>query len=782
MPTNRNIEAVIHEIYRSNHKIWLKHDIACRKITRSLRANSVSILLYNGASNQLECRGRYIDPSPDKANARPDSTHNQEEGSIVSILEAMKTVDFWEFAKLKGCTPDPDMYIDYRSDPRSDKMVTSKKKFAQLTESYSTLYPAYKQYKRSFILEKHPVGIEQYSEGIPESLSGMFYWLLHHRQEDSYYRKKEEFIQQGGGKIFVGTNICVSNMTAKPPSIGICRRNLLDNLHVFTDEGNYYVGVPLKAPTNRLIGLMRIVLGENTVITIANNGKPWEEPNPDTVIEKIHNYLVTNFRIEELAYIVGEKLHNYELLDGFRTISLKRNLNQEFKDHNKLAEEIAAVINCYGSVIRTSDGHGNARILGYSPSVKEYINVLGRSTDPYIEENRFSEPLIALFYGGGDVEHATPQEKKRDIVSVKIKLLKGSCSISYQYINDKQFLVEGISWKKEMEEIESGLKHIFLDALEKFTHYDIKEIVILPIKEIKYGFVTLANRSVHPFVLSDIEMIIPVVRRVGFEYQSNLQHKKDIERWKQETLIHSTRIMFHQLGSPIVSLRNHIANIRHKRIPEDKIPLRLQEMELTYQDFLDMLATNQFFFEYLTKGKTQLEIEEFNLFELVKDRVRTYQLRAKKDRGIDISIAYDSKLYGVTTDKRLLGHVIQSLVDNAIKYSFTAFHRDEPWFKDSEYINAVAKWIIVGVENTVDYFSISVTNWGASIEADEINEIKKLEYRGRAANNYATLGSGIGLYVVSLIVEEILKGILTIEHVKQLHRTTITVLFNKRSI
>lgn len=769
-----NIDLLIHEIYRSGHKIQLKHDIACRKVAKFLKANSVSILLYSGAENELICRGKYIDPGKNRGNAKP---LNQNQAP--NIIRVQQHIDFFEFFEMRNCLPESEMFSEYLANKCCDETIQSKGKFKALVNDSRELTQAYKIYKECFCKEKHPVGLST-------TTSGVFYYILHHY--DANYLSLNQFdrtLKEGSGNIFPDTKICISDITLMQSSMEKCRKILKNNLEIDTSPGSYYIGIPIKGPDGRLIGILRIILGDYIVSQISKmppnaKGKDQNLNEKNSVITKVYKYIVFKFNIERVASIIGEELNYHELIEGFYKISLKGNLNQEFLDYNKLAEELAAVINCFGCIIRTSKGLHDAQILGYSKSVEAYVKEIKSSFDPYIIDDRFKDPLVDLFYNPS-IYYDEKYSSKNSIVSIKIYIEQnGTCKVLYQYINDKQEIIDTPRWTNKLKDIEKGLQNLYSHSIETFKRFDISEVVILPIKEIKYGFIALANKSVHPFVKNDFKLIIPVVRRVGFEYKQNKDHIRDKEKLKQETLIHSTRIMFHQLGSPITSLRNHIINIRRKLIPEDKIALRLQDMESTYQDFLDMIGTNQFFFEYATKGTINLESKEFNLFEFVKERIRTYQLRAKKERGLDISVDQTgSQKFGVISDKRLLGHVIQSLIDNAIKYSFTLLQREEPWVKSQSSLQDIHKWIIVNVRNTAEEFSIAVTNWGCRIGADEIGKIKTLEYRGREANQFASVGSGIGLYVVDLIVEKILHGKFDIQHSSESHKTVMTVTFNK---
>ena len=121
----QNIDSIIHEIYRSSHKIHLKHDIACRIIAKSLKANSVSILLYNGAESELVCRGKFIDPNKDRAEATPLN-----KTTAPNIIKAMQYVDIVEFFTMRHCSFDAEMFSEYLVNRCCDKTIRTKSKFS----------------------------------------------------------------------------------------------------------------------------------------------------------------------------------------------------------------------------------------------------------------------------------------------------------------------------------------------------------------------------------------------------------------------------------------------------------------------------------------------------------------------------------------------------------------------------------------------------------------------------------------------------------------------------
>ena len=225
---------------------------------------------------------------------------------------------------------------------------------------------------------------------------------------------------------------------------------------------------------------------------------------------------------------------------------------------------------------------------------------------------------------------------------------------------------------------------------------------------------------------------------------------------KQEDFQQALRIIFHQLMSPIVSLRNHIINIRDKTISEEKSKLRINEMMDTYRNFLTMLGANRFFFDYIKKGYIdEPKLKNERLFDFINEKVRTYQLRAKAQKGIDIHITHENpdRLYYFRTDPELFSHVLQSLLDNAIKYSFN--HLNVSAYNVNCPPSGVPNKVFVTIANDLKKVSIKIENWGCQIEQNEVEKIKRFEARGKLADKFDATGSGIGLFVADIIVKSL---------------------------
>jgi signal transduction histidine kinase len=131
----------------------------------------------------------------------------------------------------------------------------------------------------------------------------------------------------------------------------------------------------------------------------------------------------------------------------------------------------------------------------------------------------------------------------------------------------------------------------------------------------------------------------------------------------------------------------------------------------------------------ITTGKLELEREEVELGELVKDVLDRFDERLKKD-GIQVELKIYEEMKG-KWDKVRLEQVMANLISNAIKYGGK-------------------KPITITVRKSKNFGVVSVKDEGIGISAEKKEIIFGRFKRGVTAQEYK--GLGVGLYISSQIV------------------------------
>jgi len=744
----------------------LKHDIVCRLIAKSIGANSVSILLYRGPGDQLFCAGKYIDPFLSEAKATDKNKYG------TTMINLMEVIDIIEYLKIDN----PEIQTQNISPAHMKGLYERYNDFEfSNTERlpFDTFAAFIKQYvgnpkviKKRHAEYAHNIREDNYIISPDAAVTGAYYYALTHSKD---FEEFQSLLSEE--KVATDQNwIIVAPLDTFPHS-HVSSDNLKKKLKVNVRSDAFYIGIPLFT-SGRPIGILRLLLNKQIKIDIqaSESNSAIETLNYDCENHtEIINYIKKTTNIQGLSYMLSLLVENLFFADGVQAVSLKDTLKGNVNNLKEIAHELTNIINCYGCIIRLSNSNGNnAEIKGYSPEVKDYVTAIKKHKDPYItnegkDKGKFVPMLTNFFYGS---ENENSPENKIDIQCLKIDFNnEGHPSLSYLYLNDKSKLVLSSDWKGILNSPNrKQLTKIFSDADGIFKQFDIKSIIQIPIKDWKYGFVTFANTSNRTFLTKDVEMLIPVVNRLSLA----LKYDSDIakaENKKKDEIINSQRVIYHQILSPVVSMRNSVKYLNLLLTRElgnqDKksvIDLRIEEITNTLESTIDLVKLNQFLSGFLINSqKIEPKLEKVSITTFIIEKARTYQPHAKLHRGLDIHVdIVDRKYPRIDTDPSLLAHIIQALIDNAIKYSYSHLKNDysdnkNPIYAPPDTPNKVN--IIVQYFEKEKEYTITVENWGLPIKEEEKLLLTQYLQRGSNAKAFDTNGTGIGLFIVNILAE-----------------------------
>lgn len=134
------------------------------------------------------------------------------------------------------------------------------------------------------------------------------------------------------------------------------------------------------------------------------------------------------------------------------------------------------------------------------------------------------------------------------------------------------------------------------------------------------------------------------------------------------------------------------------------------------------------------KGRIQLEPEEINLAECLKNVSSEIDLKAK-EKGGSIQLKIEDQLDRIYADKNHLENIIFNLLDNAIKYSD----------KTPE--------IIIQTRTERNKIKLSVIDNGIGMSTDQLKKIFQKFYRVPTGDIHNVRGFGLGLNYVKNIVK-----------------------------
>lgn len=160
----------------------------------------------------------------------------------------------------------------------------------------------------------------------------------------------------------------------------------------------------------------------------------------------------------------------------------------------------------------------------------------------------------------------------------------------------------------------------------------------------------------------------------------------------------------------------------------------------------------------LESGGVKLEAIPMNLLPVLDDSVLAVQAIANK-RNISIKVSTDEILDPILGDKGGLSQVFINLISNAVKFSPEG--------------NAVEVVATMSEKDAV----VSIADHGLGIPPDAIPHLFERFYRAKNVTVAEIPGSGIGLYIVKSIVDE-LGGMISVASEVN-HGTTFTVRLRK---
>ncbi len=210
------------------------------------------------------------------------------------------------------------------------------------------------------------------------------------------------------------------------------------------------------------------------------------------------------------------------------------------------------------------------------------------------------------------------------------------------------------------------------------------------------------------------------------------------------------RDLGHSLGHPLQALRSAVSNIRRSLAEEKKVDyLKRKEMNDEVEYAFRIVADARDRWGFFTTPRQQghkYNFKEVRLKDFIKNCCDFLTPAAALGRN---RITYPNlqELDPVPVEDAWLRIAIINLLENACKYS---------WFKRNVVVSLT--------ESGRGQITITIRNWGIGIPKKDIVNIFKPYYRSRVPDARGTRpGSGIGLAIVRIAIEEILGGKVSVE-------------------
>ena len=209
-----------------------------------------------------------------------------------------------------------------------------------------------------------------------------------------------------------------------------------------------------------------------------------------------------------------------------------------------------------------------------------------------------------------------------------------------------------------------------------------------------------------------------------------MEKERESERTKNELITN----VAHDLRTPLTSIIGYLELLAgNQQVPAD---MQHKYIEIAYGKSrrLQKLIEDLFGFTKLNCGKIAMHVGQIDIVKLLGQLVEeAYPNFVEKGLSYDLQSNVPAKI--INADGNLLARLFDNLIGNAIKYG------------------ADGKRVLVQIHAEGETVTVSVTNYGYVIPADELPLIFNKFYRVEQSRSSSTGGTGLGLAIAKEIVD-----------------------------
>ncbi len=190
----------------------------------------------------------------------------------------------------------------------------------------------------------------------------------------------------------------------------------------------------------------------------------------------------------------------------------------------------------------------------------------------------------------------------------------------------------------------------------------------------------------------------------------------------------------HELRTPLALIRLYAETLELGRISSAGKQQEYYEIIRKESERLTSLINNILDFSRIESGKKEYNFRETNVADLVRSTLESYRFEIEQS-GFNFEQKIDSDVPPLLVDREAIARSLLNLVNNALKYSLTE------------------KYLGIKLYRQNDAVNLEVIDHGIGIPAKEQPKIFEKFYRVGDPLVHNTKGSGLGLSLVSHIVQ-----------------------------
>lgn len=265
------------------------------------------------------------------------------------------------------------------------------------------------------------------------------------------------------------------------------------------------------------------------------------------------------------------------------------------------------------------------------------------------------------------------------------------------------------------------------------TQYRVERFIYRRVKRIYDDLTLLESTSLrNQPITTDMGTLTKEIDKYARDKKLEIETLKIREEYRKEYMGNVS----HELKTPLFTVQGYILTLLDGAMDDEKIRKKylnraskgVERLIYIVKD-LDMIAK-------LETGDLSLNIEEFDIVELVQSVFDLFEMKATKKK---ISLAFDMEYKApimVTADRERIQQVLANLIVNSIKYG-----REKGTTE-------------VSIENLIkNKVIVRVTDNGEGIDKEHLPRLFERFFRVDRSGSRKEGGSGLGLSIVKHIIE-----------------------------
>ena len=264
-------------------------------------------------------------------------------------------------------------------------------------------------------------------------------------------------------------------------------------------------------------------------------------------------------------------------------------------------------------------------------------------------------------------------------------------------------------------------------------NYRIEKFIYKGIKQLYQDLEPEFRGEIHDILIADnMDSLLESVKELALRRSVELNSLKDQASFRREFLGN----IAHELKTPLFTVQGYILTLLDGAYKDTAVNEKYLERANKGVERLTYIVKDLDLLTKLEKGDTQLELENFDVLEVIQSVFELLEMQAVKS---SISLEFDHKYtsaIGVYADRERVQQVLTNLVMNSIKYGKKKGTTE------------------VSVQSVADdKIMVRVRDNGEGIEQEHLPRLFERFYRVDKSGNRRRGGSGLGLAIVKHIIE-----------------------------